>query len=664
MQGLELAALDEVSALVVVLEPDGRVVWWNRAFSEVTGFSNERLPTHFTELVPPKERPVVEQAFHELPRQPGASFEYPLVTVRGETRWVAWSSRLLAKGNGPLLVSTGVDRTREHAAFADLQRSERRMRAIVCGSVDAAVWLDESRRVTLFNEAAERLWGYTADEVIGRPFTMLLPPEQCSIAGRVLHVFTKSPRPSLHVRSIDFRGRRKDGSEFHGDVVLVKVPEECGFTFHASVRDVTLRRQVEQEQRFFAEMGRLISGSHERDEILSAGARLAVRFVADCCIIDLLDEEKSLERLTCAHRDPDKQWIANELCAIRLDRTSPHPNCLALAESRPFLLPTVDDDDLASMAQSAHHLALLRALAPRSLVAVPLFVREQLLGAMLLWSSTPRRYDEDTLRFAEELGRRVGLALENARLYRALQAALRARDDVLRIVAHDLRSPLGSIQMAARVLGLVSAIDEPRARRSIDVIERASARMGQLIDDLLDIARMEAGQLRLRRKRCDAREIVEEVSFSARPLAEQAGLELVVRVPPAPVSLVVDRLRCVQILTNLVSNAVKFTPAGGRVEVVLEDGGEHASFSVRDTGPGLSAEVKKHLFEPFWQRRRTAGEGAGLGLAIARALVRAHGGEIGVESEAGRGSTFWFRLPRRPSLSAGPIHTDPRSPSS
>lgn len=641
----ELTALDEVSALVVVLALDGRVVWWNRAFTLATGFACERLPiAHFTELVPRGERPIVERAFHELPKDPDASFEYPLVTARGETRWVAWSSRIM-DDEEPLLISTGIDRTREHTAFERLRASERRMHAILCGSVDAAVWFDEERRITFFNEAAERLWGYRAEEVMGCSLMTLLPPEQRGAATRILRIFMRSPRRSLHVRSLDLRGRRKDGSEFSGDLVVVKFPTDGSWTLHASVRDVTARRRVEQEQRFFAEVGRLISSSHERDEILSESARLAVRFVADCCVVDVLNPD-GIERLACAHGDPEKEGLAKELCAIRVGRSTPHPICIALAQRRPFVRPTLDDEDLVSMAQSARHLELLRALAPRSFVALPLFVREQLLGAMLLWSTTPQRYDEDTRLFAEELGRRVGLALENARLYGALQAALRARDDVLRIVAHDLRTPLGAIQMAARALRLPTPMDESRAQRSIDVIERSSARMSSLIDDLLDIARMEGGGLRLRRKKSDAREIVEEAVLGARPLAEEAGLELLVRVPPAPVVLHVDRLRCVQILTNLLGNALKFTPRGGRVEVLLEEEPEHALFLVRDTGPGISSEVQARLFEPFWQRRRATGEGAGLGLAIARALVRAHGGEIGVESALGAGSTFWFRLPR------------------
>lgn len=639
----ELAALDQVSALVVVLGLDGRVVWWNRAYVEATGFGRERLPiAHFTELVPDGDHQVVERAFLELQRVAGSSFEYPLLTSSGETRWVAWSSRIMGDDE-PLLISTGIDRTREHAAFEELRESEERMRAIMCGSDDANVWFDTEYRVTFFNEAAERLWGYRAEEVVGRSLTTLMADDQVVTAERILREFAASPERSLRVRNVDVRGKRKDGSQFEGDLVLVKTGSRGQWTFHAALRDVTRRRRVEHQQRFFAEVGRLISSAHERDEILSTTARLAVSFVTDCCIIDVLDDD-GVKRLTCAHGDPEKSSLEQALCAIRIDPSTPHPIAFTLARRRPFLCSNVDDDDLVRIAQSEHHLELLRAVGPRSLIALPLFVREELLGAMLMLSRTPRHYDDDTLAFAEEVGRRIGLALENARLYHALEDAVHARDDVLGIVAHDLRSPLGAIQMATRALSL-SVPPGPKARRSLDVIERAASRMGSLIDDLLDIARMEAGQLRLRRRKSDARELVDEAVLGARPLAEVAGLTLDVRMPPHPVELHADRLRCLQILTNLLTNAVKFTPRGGHVEVILEEDGERALFLVRDDGPGISDEAQKHLFEPFWQRRRATGEGAGLGLAIARALVQAHGGDIGVESELGRGSTFWFQLP-------------------
>lgn len=638
----ELAALDEVSALVVVLDHDGRILWWNRAYVEMTGFGRERLPVrHFTEMVAAADREVVEQAFHELTGKE-TSFEYPLATSAGETRWIAWTSRIMARDNGAVIISTGIDRTREHAAFEELRASEGRLRAVMCGSVDGILWFDEQRRITFFNQAAERMWGYRADEVVGRSLSVLIPEDQLRLADDILRAFVASDQSSLHVSSMDVRGRRKDGSEFDGDLVLVKVPWQGQWSFHVNMRDITERRRGEQHQQFFAEVGRLISSRHERNEILALSARLAVRFVADCCMIDLLGQD-GIERLTCAHAAPEKAWLAEALANVHIDRTTPHPICVALSERRPYLCSDVGEGDLRRIAQSPHHLELLHALAPRSLIALPLFVRDELLGAMLLWSTRPRHYDEQTLPFAEELGRRMGLALENARLYRALEQAIRARDDVLGIVAHDLRSPLGAIQMAARALAVAG---DGKERRSIEVIERASGRMSSLIDDLLDIARMEAGQLRLRRRRYDARELIEETVLGARPLADAAGVSVGLRCPERAVTLHADWLRCMQILTNLLSNALKFTPRGGHVEVRLEEERDHALICVRDTGPGIPREAQKHLFEPFWQRRRSTGEGAGLGLAIARGLVLAHGGEIGVQSEPGQGSTFWFRLPK------------------
>ncbi len=637
--------LDEVSALVVVLDYEGAILWWNRAYGDLTGFdklSNER--SHFTELVAREDRPKVVRAFEQLRADATATFDYPLETATGEQRWVTWSNRVIDEGDARIIISTGIDRTMEQAASRALRDSEQRLRELMSASGDAIVWFDERRRIIFYNHAAEAMWGLCAREVIGKRLEILIPEPRRAEAERALRFFARSEKRSLHIGADqDVHGRRRDGSEFYGDTSLVKAPADGGWVFMLAVRDITARKYTEHEQRFFADTGRVLSTLRERDEILSAVASLAVKTVADCCVIDVVGAE-GIARSCVAHRAPEQAWLAAALRAVHIAHDGPHPICEAIASRRPLVRGAVDDDFLVRVAQNAPHLELLRALAPRSLLVIPFFAREQLLGAVLLFSETKDRYGEASLPFAEEIARRIGLALENAHLYRALEKAIRARDDVLGIVAHDLKSPLSAVQMAARGLEAFSS-DDARAQRLIEVIESSSRRMTSLIGDLLDIASMEAGQLRLKRRTMDARAVLQEALVGVAALADEAGVELRVRQPSEPVTLRADRLRCGQILSNLLSNAVKFTPRGGRVDVVLERHRQHAIFVVRDTGPGLAPEAKKRLFEPFWQRRRSTGEGAGLGLAIARGLVLAHGGDIGVEAEIGKGSSFWFRLP-------------------
>lgn len=638
-------ALNQVSALIVVLDFDGRVVWWNRAYRELMGFEDSRLPIeHFTELVAPEDRAATQRAFEEQPRDGVASYEAPLVTKTGERRWVAWSTHLIDQDGQPLLLSTGIDRTAERDAFVQLKASSEQMLELMCAAADAIIWCDNEWRITFFNRAAEEMWGVPASAVIGQSVEILVPAEHRAIALDMLRRFARQEARSLKLGAAeDVRGKRTDGSEFYGDLTIVKVPAGAGWRFLIATRDITTRKRMEQEKQFFSDVGRIISQSHERDEILGAVAVLAASTVADCCLIDIVNEQ-GVERVAVAHGNSEMAWIADELRHVRIFYDSQHPICVAISTGHPWPVPRVEDAHLHEMSQSPRHLELLEALKPRSLLVVPFYTRGALFGVLLLFSETIDRYGEGSLPFAEEIGRRLGLALENARLYRALEEALRSRDDVLGIVAHDLRSPLSAIQMAAR--GLVPQLAEgERGQRLLEVIQRSSTRMSSLIADLLDIASMEAGQVRLKRRTQDARELLNEALIGARALAEGAGVDLHVSAPEEPVLLHADKLRCAQILTNLLANAVKFTPRGGRVDVTLERHRQHAIFVVRDTGPGLSPEAKKHLFEPFWQRRRSTGEGVGLGLAIARGLVLAHGGDISVESEVGKGSSFWFRLP-------------------
>jgi signal transduction histidine kinase len=239
------------------------------------------------------------------------------------------------------------------------------------------------------------------------------------------------------------------------------------------------------------------------------------------------------------------------------------------------------------------------------------------------------------------------LACEHERLADALartESALGMRDEVLAIVAHDLRAPLNAVQASAAFLMDVELAEHDR-RRLLDVIRRAASGMNRLIEDLLDVARMESGAFTVDLRRLDFGALVAEVSEQFRPEATGAGRTLECDVERDIPSVSVDGGRMSQVLENLIGNAIKFTPAGGRVTVrVTRHGAEGVSCAVADTGVGISPDDLPHLFERFWQARRYRRGGAGLGLAIARGVVEAHGSSLTVASEMGRGSVFSFVL--------------------
>ncbi len=231
-----------------------------------------------------------------------------------------------------------------------------------------------------------------------------------------------------------------------------------------------------------------------------------------------------------------------------------------------------------------------------------------------------------------------------------LRQAVRSRDDLVAIVSHDLKNPLTAITLsAAQLRRSVVRADTTRADRLLDSVERAAHRMTRLIGDLLAIAKIEAGQLRVTVAEIDLKELVDDAVEAIRPLAEHRSIELSVCAPEGVALVGCDRERILQVLENLLGNAVKYTPERGTIRVRLETSDEHARITVDDDGPGIGEEAIRHVFDRFWQGPGRTKPGAGLGLAIAKGIVDAHRGRMGVESTLGHGSTFWFTLPIRAS---------------
>ena len=239
------------------------------------------------------------------------------------------------------------------------------------------------------------------------------------------------------------------------------------------------------------------------------------------------------------------------------------------------------------------------------------------------------------------------LAAENARLYGEAQVAVRVREQILAIVSHDLRNPVGTILMATNLLAQPEQPGEVREElsRSVGRIRRAAQRMLRLIDDLLDFASIEAGSLAIKHAAHDPGSIIQETLASFEGLATQKRLQLTGSVEAPLPNLYGDRDRVLQVLSNLVGNATKVTAEGGHIALRVEARGHDLLFAVSDDGPGISEENVKFLFERYWRGVDATYKGTGLGLAIARGIVEAHGGQIWVESELGHGATFLFTIP-------------------
>jgi signal transduction histidine kinase len=313
----------------------------------------------------------------------------------------------------------------------------------------------------------------------------------------------------------------------------------------------------------------------------------------------------------------------------------------ALREGRSILVPEIRPGMVSQVVLEEEHRLLIDQLEPRSMMTIPLAASGRTIGVLVLCTSgSGRRYATEDLELAEELARRASLAIENARLFHAARQATSARDEMLAIVAHDLRNPLNTISMGAQLLAEIVESERAVEHRQIDVIQRSVRRMNELIQDLLDIRRIESGRLN------DALEIL-------RPLASARELSVEQQVPAGLPLVLADGPRVQQLISNLVGNAIKFTPPGGVITLRVERDGHEVRVQVADTGPGIAAEAIPHVFGNYWQANRTDRRGIGLGLAIAKGIVEAHGGRIWVRSREGEGSTFFFTLPTVDAL--GPV---------
>jgi len=420
-----------------------------------------------------------------------------------------------------------------------------------------------------------------------------------------------------------------------------------------AVANATAPRRATPNRRwkFLAEASAALDASLDYETTLANVVQLSVPAIADYAGIALLTDDGDARWACAAHRDARKALLVERLRtydpALSLDAD---PLGVAVRGGRALLIGDVADEQLHAVAVDETHLALLREIGPTSYIGVPLSARDRTLGvlALCMTRDSGRRYGDADVALAEAVGHRAALAVDRALLYRDAEQARQAREAMVAVVAHDLKNPLSTIQMASSLLldELVPDDDAHRIeRRQLAIVRRSADRMRRLVRDLLDVSAIEAGRLRIERVAQPVRPLVEDALDALRPLAAEKGIELVAEVPAELPPVSADPERVLQVLSNLGGNAIKFTGAHGRVtlgvariaDVVLE-------FNVSDTGSGIAPDDLPHVFDRYWRAAKTR-TGTGLGLAIAKGIVEAHGGRIGATSALGEGSTFRFTLP-------------------
>lgn len=323
--------------------------------------------------------------------------------------------------------------------------------------------------------------------------------------------------------------------------------------------------------------------------------------------------------------------------------SAPTPICHAIVRDEPVYL-----ESLEAMQRKFPSISHINVVGG-SRVALPFSTSTGLRGCLALSFSQWRTFGNHDRDFMVTLAHQSGQAIDRAQLYSRARALTRSREELLAIVAHDLRNPLTTVTTSAGLIRRnLPALGAQKLTPKLDSIERAAQRMNHLIQDLLDLARFQAGTLVLRQKPHPASELLQEVHDSHVVQAAEKSVRLRMDLHEPVAQVLCDRERVLQVFSNLVGNAIKFTPEGGEITLVSSPRDHGVLFGVKDTGPGIPSEHLPRLFERFFQVNPADRNGLGLGLSIAKALVDAHGGVLSVESTVGQGTSFSFTLPSEP----------------
>jgi PAS domain S-box-containing protein len=675
---------------IFLLDPDGRFATWNAGAERMYGYrADEILGQPLSRLFdggdqlagkPDQElRIAAELGRHDVEgwrvRKNGARFraKVRITALRdpsGELRGFGKLTRDLterqrAEKTARELALAQAARSAAERDEASLRESEeryrqlsRRLEVILEGVGDALMVLDQSGRIIFANAAAVRSVGCESTEAL-----LSTPPEELY---ERFDLFDEAGRPFdlaklpalLALEGIDsepvlLRVREKATASEWWALARASAVRDADGRPDLAVniwQDVTNQHREDVSVRCLARATQALSQSFDYEAALRDFAATLVPEIADWCAIDLV-EEGEVKLAALANVDPQKSEMAR---AVRL-RYPPSVSRVGevIRTGRSLFASEIKKDLLQGWPADPGRLAAYRTLELRSLISVPLKTRERTIGAMTLATTqSGRRYDERDLALAEELGRRAGIAIENARLYRDAQRAIQLRDEFLLIAGHELRTPLTALDLQLQSLLATAAKSgslpqplrlEERLRKTI----AQSRRLGRLVHELLDVSRITSGRVVLEPETVDLARVVEEIverhaselARSGSPISFECAGDTTGRW---------DRSRVDQVVSNILNNAIKYGD-GKAIDVRLARRGDRVVLSVRDQGIGIPAERQAKLFQRFERAvsERNYG-GLGLGLWIVREIVQAHGGTVGFESEHGKGSIFVVELPVSP----------------
>lgn len=650
--------------------------------------------------------------------------------------------------------------------------SEKKFRAVFEGAYDAILVADENGLITMINKKLGERFGYEENELIGQPIEILIPDRY-----RTSHVHSRK-KYSAHAHSrpmgagLDLYGRKKDGSEFPVDISLSPNHTEDGLRVTAIIRDITERKKFEDQQKFLADMGRVLGEAFDYEEKIEKLAELLVTKYADSCVIKVVEDGELVYKASATKLKENNEEFKEYAKKFLMPGVFGSVHVLNTGE--PVIVEDVQKEIIENSEVDEMNKKTLKELRAVSYALLPLISQGRAVGTLGFLNNTEKsKISKTDVDFFKIIASRCAVALENARLHQysrlaevvtnnlpsliaywdnnqicrfanksylewfgidpekligtsmidllgeplylknkpfiegalagkvqqfardltmkttgelhhtnalyipditqgkvagffvlvtditevkeaelealsqkdRAERAVKTREEILAVVSHDLKNPLAAVSLSADFLNQVKPLEWPTVRECGARIQRSVKQMQMLISDLLDFAKMESSSFAVELSDENAQQIITQVVDSFKNLVEQKKMTIRINMPSDIKNVACDGGRIVQVLSNLIGNSLKFSPAGGEIVVAAKDAGQSLMISVADNGPGISAEQLPKVFDRFWQSEKTKKLGSGLGLSIAQGIIFAHNGKIWVESEIGKGTTFFFTIP-------------------
>jgi PAS domain S-box-containing protein len=636
---------------IVSKDLNGTIISWNTAAERMFGYSAAEAVGRSIRMIIPADRQAEEDMVLARVRNGEAITHLETIRVRKDGTLVPISLTVspIHDDAGRVIGASKIARdisARAHAALAS-----RRLAAVVESSDDAIITKDLNSIITSWNAAAERMFGYTADEAIGRSVRMLIPDdlqdEEDVVLGKI--------RAGQKIDHYETIRKHRDGTTLSISLTVSPIRNELGQVVGASkiARDITERarllaatREHAMNTQKLAEVGAAVASTLERETIVQKVTDLATELTRaefGAFFYNVTDPGSGDAYMLCTLSGAPREAFAK----------FPQPRATAVfAQTFHGEGPVRLDDVTADprYGKSGPYFGMPPGHLPvRSYLAVPVKgMTGSVLGGLFFGHSKVGIFTEQHERLALGVAAWASVALENSRLYADAQAANRMKDEFLAVLSHELRTPLNAIVGYSRLLrgGILPA---EKAARGLETLERNATWLTQIVEDVLDVSRIVSGKIRLDVQPVELPVIIDNAVASIQPAADAKHVRLQSLVDPGVGPVSGDPGRLQQVVWNLVSNAVKFTPKKGRVQVRLERVNSHVEIVVSDTGNGIRPDFLPYVFERFRQAdssttRKTGG--LGLGLAIVRHIVEMHGGTVEASSAGeGQGATFRVRLP-------------------